>query len=794
MKHCLIAILGLAVWIGAFAPPVRADLTPEEVRSAIAKAVAYLKQQQRSDGSWPDYLTQPGGVTGLCALALLNAGVSPADPALQKALNNLRKRRPQTTYVVALQTMVLCRAEPEKDQVLVRKNVEWLQRTQVRDGPRPGTWSYPSGQGDGSNAQFALLALHEAERAAEAGLIQGVEIHQDTWERARAYWEKAQNDDGSWPYYRPADRGMAGTGSMTCAGISSMVIASDMIDATDAKVDGDQIDACYRAGNESARHIERGLDWLAKNFSVELNPGQSRETWHMYYLYGLERAGRLTARRFIGNHDWYREGAEHLIRKKQDNLSGFFAGGGHAEDDRNISTSLALLFLSKGRWPVLVAKLKHGPGDEWNQRRHDIHNLTLYVESKWKQDLTWQVIELDKARIEDLLQAPVLVLSGSQSPLPDDEEQQRQMAAKIRGYIDRGGFVFAEADTCASGFDKGFRRLMELAFPEPEYKLTLLDPNHPIWHFDEQVPHEQLRPLEGINYGCRTSLVYAPRDPRGQRVPLSCLWELSRAGRRQTFSRAVQAQIKAARSIGINVLGYATNREFDEGRKLGITLTSKSPLEKIDRGRLEVAKLRHPGGCDSAPRALANLMEAAAGQLKVHVETHPKLIGMTDAALYDYPMVFMHGRNRFELTDSERKALKTYVERGGLLLADAICSSKAFGDSFRAEMKKMFPAAALARIPSTDGLWTTKYGGFDLATVSRRDPQPAEGGGPMRAEVRKVPPELEGIKFGDRFGVIFSQFDLSCALEKQDSLECRGYTREDAARLGINVLLYSVQQ
>ena len=89
---------------------------------------------------------------------------------------------------------------------------------------------------------------------------------------------------------------------------------------------------------------------------------------------------------------------------------------------------------------------------------------------------------------------------------------------------------------------------------------------------------------------------------------------------------------------------------------------------------------------------------------------------------------------------------------------------------------------------------TTTFGGFDLSTVSRRDPQPGGAGGPLDVAVRKVPPELEGIKFGDRYGVIFSQFDLSCALEKRDSLECRGYTREDAARIGLNVLLYSMQQ
>jgi hypothetical protein len=41
---------------------------------------------------------------------------------------------------------------------------------------------------------------------------------------------------------------------------------------------------------------------------------------------------------------------------------------------------------------------------------------------------------------------------------------------------------------------------------------------------------------------------------------------------------------------------------------------------------------------------------------------------------------------------------------------------------------------------------------------------------------------------------VFSKFDLSCALEKHDSLDCQGYTRDDAERIGLNVLLYSLHQ
>ncbi|NBW96190.1 MAG: DUF4159 domain-containing protein [Planctomycetia bacterium] len=61
-----------------------------------------------------------------------------------------------------------------------------------------------------------------------------------------------------------------------------------------------------------------------------------------------------------------------------------------------------------------------------------------------------------------------------------------------------------------------------------------------------------------------------------------------------------------------------------------------------------------------------------------------------------------------------------------------------------------------------------------------------------RGRRRRITPRLEGIRIGDRWAVIFSPYDLSCALEKQNSLECTGYDRDDAEKIALNVLLYSL--
>ncbi|MBN1395685.1 MAG: DUF4159 domain-containing protein [Pirellulales bacterium] len=789
-------LFGVCVFV-AIVRPMRAEVTPEQVRTAIDRGVKYLKGQQRADGSWIDRPIMEGGISALCTLALLNSGVGPEDPTMQKALHHLRNIQSDKTYVISLQTMVFARAEPERDRLLIRRNVKWLEDNQITKGDYNGSWTYSVtpdgvGTGDNSNSQFALLALHEAERV-------GVQARERTWLLAKKYWSDNQNDDGSWSYKL---KGTPGYGSMTCAGISSLVIASGKAIAGDAKVSGNRIECCTGGAFEEAEKIEKGLQWLGRHFSVHRNP--SYQIWLLYYMYGLERAGRLTARRFIplpsragqpSRADWYREGAEMLVRR-QDGLSGYWTGVGGDETTPVVGTSFALLFLSKGRWPTLLGKLQHGPGEDWNRHRGDAANLTAFVESRWKRDLTWQVIDLRASTVEDLLQTPVLYLCGSESPLPERPDEQQQHAQKLRDYLDRGGFLLAEGYCGGGGFDRGFRRLIELMFPEPEYRLQLLEADHPIWYAEEKVDPDQVRPLWGVEFGCRTSVIYAPLDPpNNPRPSLSCLWELSRPGRGTKYNDAVRDRTDAALALGVNILAYATNRELrPKEETLFPSNRSGRGEDRFERGRLYVATLRHPGGCNSAPRAVANLMETAAEQLRLRTHVGEKPLAINDDTLMDHHLVFMHGRNAFRLTEAERRRLRQYVERGGMVLADSICASRAFSESFRREMAAVFPDRKLENISPDDPLLSAKYGGADLRLVSRRDPRQSNKGEPLKTETRTVPPDLEGVKFGDRWGVVFSPFDISCALERRASLECRGYTREDAARIGLNVLLYSLQQ
>ena len=507
-----------------------------------------------------------------------------------------------------------------------------------------------------------------------------------------------------------------------------------------------------------------------------------------YYLYGLERAGRLTARRFIGKHDWYREGAEVLVRE-QDSLSHYWKGNWYAERDPRISTAMALLFLSKGRRPIVMAKVKYGEGDNWNQHRRDAAHLTEYTEEAWGLGLTWQVMDPADATVEDLLQAPMLYISGSQAPnlLPH--------AKKLRDYVDRGGFIFAEA-CCSdsSRFDAAFRQLMAAVFPEPEYKLQ------PI----------AARPSDLANARHRPPRFALRRPPLRHRIRLPHLRRLLRprslvllgtrpprpmelATRRQSPSTSPTPWRSASTSSPTPPTANpkaknkpSTPRDGESASADGSpAASSKSPSSAT-----AAAATTPPAPAQPAPHRLPRRTETPSPRRPRTDQHHrPQPVSATTWSSCTAARISAS-------PTPNGTQLREYLERGGTLLADSICASKPFTDCLPPRTGRRVPRqTAPSAFPPTDPIFTTAYGGYDIRHVSLRDPQAADDGQqPVAARVRQVEPQLEGIQLDGRWAVIFSPFDISCALESHEGIGCRGYTQQDAARIGLNVLLYSLNQ
>jgi hypothetical protein len=197
---------------------------------AIEQAVEFLRQNQEPDGSW-SYVNQPfrlpaddypmsQGVTALCALALLKAGVAPDDEALERAFEFIHGQELRWTYaascvLLALEAKTNFRPrDPDgegtrtrrrnnnradrRDLALARQCVQFLEQHQGN-----GLWRYPhSHVGDLSNTQYAMLALDAAERL-------GVDVDKDLFRATAARLVDAQEQDGpevAWFAVPGADR------------------------------------------------------------------------------------------------------------------------------------------------------------------------------------------------------------------------------------------------------------------------------------------------------------------------------------------------------------------------------------------------------------------------------------------------------------------------------------------------------------------------------------------------------------------------------------------------------------
>ena len=750
------------------------EVNAATVQRSIDRGITYLRKSQRERGGWEEYTGQSCGASALCTLALLNAGVKRQDPDIIKAVRYIRADEPTQTYSVALQTLVFCQIGAAGDRPRIRRNVKWLVDAQVDAGSRSGGWGYSDnrGSGDPSNTQFALLALAAAQD-------RGFEIDPAVFERSLKYWEQRQNANGGWAYSSGA-----ASGSMTCAGIASVIIARGRLSDGSSKIQGDDISCC--GGDIKKKDpIVDGLDWLARSFSVRTNPGGHGGTF-FYYMYALERVGRLSGRRFIGDHDWYREGAAKLIAL-QDNFQGFWSGGGW-ENNRVVSSSFALLFLSKGKRQVVIGQLQHGDdkSTSWQKHPDAMRQLVRHVERDWGRDLTWQTIKAKRATAKDLLQTPVLIISDNQALRFSDA-----LKARLKEYIDQGGTILFEADGgngCgdATAFQNSVKTLCTDWFDG--VGLQRLPPTHPVWYAERKVDVSALSEgfwIYGVQACCRTAVFYSPE-------PLSCRWELSDILQKSNVgSKAVRLKLDTGVRIGQNIIAYATGRELKDKLEERVLLNGDE-MAASSRSVVRMAMLGLDAGGNEAQRALPNASAIIRERSSLTLSAGKEPIGFSAQSLKDVAMLWIHGRTEFKLTNAQRDILRDYVNNDGVILGSAICGSKPFTESFRREMALVLPDAKLTPMRPDHPAFTDAFHGDDIRRVTIRTPR--QDGAGQAISRRLSHPLIESAVVDDIASIFFSPLDLSCALESQNSVQCPGYGTDDAAKIVGNLILFALQQ
>lgn len=143
----------------------------------------------------------------------------------------------------------------------------------------------------------------------------------------------------------------------------------------------------------------------------------------------------------------------------------------------------------------------------------------------------------------------------------------------------------------------------------------------------------------------------------------------------------------------------ATGRAEEPGNGSAVASTGKC---------WAVARLKYGGGGDwyAGPTMLVNLSKRLKSDLGLPACPDERQVGLLDGNLYDYPILFMTGHGNVAFSEEERKVLREYLLRGGLLFAD---DNYGLDTSFRREMKILFPNHPLVALDNRHPVFSSHW-------------------------------------------------------------------------------------
>jgi len=162
----------------------------------------------------------------------------------------------------------------------------------------------------------------------------------------------------------------------------------------------------------------------------------------------------------------------------------------------------------------------------------------------------------------------------------------------------------------------------------------------------------------------------------------------------------------------------------------------------------------------------------------------------TDFSKFSYdptelPILYFTGWKPLPHFDDETIAkLRQYLMDGGTWIVHSNCGRPEFNQSFREEIRRIFPDRELAAIPTDHPIFSAYYDIKEMHVYKDKE------------AVKTVPPYLEVINLGTRAAVIFSPIDLSCGWNAREHPIDGGilYDQEDALHLGSNIVTYCLAE
>lgn len=675
---------------------------------------------------------RPGsvGMTSLAVLAMLAGGMTLDDDCVAKALGFLKTYDTYLVYSLGLRCKVWSVAESRAPGEYMKYFKHDARRLIYSVHRLKGGWDYSiwNDTFHNSTSQYGVLGVAAFGKGGGA-------VPKSFWTLVSRYWLKAQLKDGGWSYWPPFRKSEeageeayhAPRGSMSAAGLASVLECLGFEDRQ-------RYLAC--GVYEPPPVLAKGLQWFDDNFAGTLSgtvqAGPDRR--FCYYLYGVKRAGLAAGRRYFGERDWYRAGAEVLFRKQAD--SGSWQEGSLSE------TAFALLFLLDGGSPLVFNHLKR-LGD-WNNRPRALSNLLRWAGSRAKRRFSRRIAEIKADdRWHD---APVLVITGSRKPIILGKQ-----TARLRNFALEGGIIFSIAEGKDDGFEEGMRKIYAEAFPGRELKKV--PTSHRVYL--KPRPVDDKPALHMIHAGPRPLVIHCSTD-------LTKVWE-------QGFSRSNDS----AFNVGFNLIDYVS-AGFE---RLRPRFDSYWPRPAVREPRLtrEVVVVEY-GDEETVARAVEALGRRLTADEGIALTA--KKVPLEKLRHCKTRPAVMAGTGEVLLSPSRGESLKEYIESGGMLVVNG-AGDRDFYLSMRKHLARMFGADASRPLPADAPIYTRAAA--PLNTIGLR--------ATALERLGSLIPRPEVYAVAGRPAVLLSREDITTGLLGCECRSIDGYTPETAYALMRNIVM-----
>lgn len=210
-------------------------------------------------------------------------------------------------------------------------------------------------------------------------------------------------------------------------------------------------------------------------------------------------------------------------------------------------------------------------------------------------------------------------------------------------------------------------------------------------------------------------------------------------------------------------------------------VVSQNDGVKKNSSQFKIARLKYSGGGDwyNDPSAEVNMMDFLKKNTTVDVDK-PEFYSVDVASdeIFNYPFLLLTGHGNISFSETEAARLRNYCERGGFILAD---DDYGMDESFRREIKKVFPGKELEEIPFTNEIYNIQYSFPNgLPKTHEHDGKPAQG---------------FGITHEGRI-CVFYIYESNITDGWADPREYNDppHKREEAMKMGANIIVYSLMK